>query len=142
MSDFEKVLADHAEEINRSNAKSKLSFGTKSSPTPKRKRNLQWSAVGAVVFGAWAYTGFMGPITLLNGMFAKEECVRLANENKSRFFNEGQTIKAVDSWIKNGKWVVALGVFTEGKSAFTSRTCVVDGSHVRIVSLIEQGFWQ
>jgi hypothetical protein len=102
-----------------------------------KKRNCIIAGIG--VLAGWAYLGFMSPITLLNGSYAKEECVRLATDNnKSK-----RIIKPMEMHAKNGKWVVELGYYdNEDDNSYWPRVCVVDSSTVKIVSLFESNLWR
>jgi hypothetical protein len=106
----------------------------------RRLKTTNFLIAGALLFGAWAYTGFMGPDTLLNGLTAKSECVDFAK--RKNVFKEGHEIKAVGMRIRSGKWVYDLVANAPGSKELESRTCVVDGNTIRIVSLLESGFWR
>jgi hypothetical protein len=92
--------------------------------------------------GAWAYFGFPSPDTLLNWPVANDECVKFAKDNQAKLFFTSGDIRAVDSWIKNGKIVVELGAFQGNGTTYMPRLCVVGGGTIQIVSLLEAGAWR
>src|SRR5262245_42677944 len=107
------------------------------------KRNMQCILMGVGLFGLWAWSGFMSPITLLSGLDASGECVRFAEQHKDElaFFGKNK-VKAMETWTKNGKFVVELGFFEEGKSTYFPRICVVGNGYVQIVSVFENNAWR
>jgi hypothetical protein len=108
---------------------------------PKGVRGL---AVLAAIFGLWAYFGFPSPDTLIEWPSAKQDCVDFAEKHKSDLFfdSAGKPIKAVDSWLKNGKVVVEVGAFTDSDATFMPRLCVVGGGTIQIVSILENAAWR
>jgi hypothetical protein len=110
-----------------------------SGPTPRTEKRIYLGVVAAAL-GAWAFTGFMGPDTLVNGFFTHSECVRFAKEKNVFVFDD--SIQAVNFRTRGGKWVVDLIAHTPGKKEIKSRTCVVDGNTIQIVSLLQEGFWR
>jgi hypothetical protein len=72
-----------------------------------------------------------------------EDCVQFAEKHKEDlFFGRGQTIRAVNSWIKNGKVVVEVGAFKDDDSSYIPRICVIGGGTIQIVSILESGAWR
>jgi hypothetical protein len=96
--------------------------------------------IGAVAFALWAYTGFMGPSALLNGTMASSECIKFAKEKD--VFKNGDMIDAVNLRIRNGAWVYDLHAHAPGSKSLEARTCVVDGNSIRLLGLLEAGFWR
>jgi zinc-ribbon domain len=96
-----------------------------------------------LIFGAWAYFGFPSPDTLANWPDAKQSCVEFAEKHKADlFFGGDKKIRAVDSWLKNGRVVVEIGAFNEGSESYTPRLCVIGGGSIQIVSILEMGAWR
>jgi hypothetical protein len=101
--------------------------------------------LGLLAFGWWAYLGFPSPDTLTHWSSAERECVEFAEKNKEKLFfgNSAQVIKAVSSWMKNGKMVVEIGAFQNASdTTYSPRICVIGGSSIQIVSIIESGVWR
>jgi hypothetical protein len=99
---------------------------------------------GIIIIAAWAYFGFPSPDTLLHLSDAKAECVKFAEDNKAKMFfgEDGNTIKAVDMWMKNGKVVVEVGSFSGTSTSYMPRLCVVGGGNIQIVSVLENAAWR
>ncbi len=93
--------------------------------------------------GVWAYFGFPSPETLMNWPSAKQECVDFAEKHKAELFfaSAGKNIRAVNSWMKNGKIVVEVGAFQD-ETTYFPRICVIGGSSIQIVSILESGAWR
>lgn len=96
-----------------------------------------------IAFGVWAYFGFPSPNTLMNWPSAEQDCVKFAEEHKGElFFISGSKIRAVSSWMKNGKIVVEIGAFRGDEATYFPRICVVGGGTIQIVSVLESGAWR
>jgi hypothetical protein len=102
--------------------------------------NLAPFALLGVLLAAWAYTGFMGPTTLLSGMFANEQCVRFAKERV--FTDPTLAVRATNLRIRNNSWVVTVIAAHAGSKDLSSRICVVDGETITLPSIFESGFWR
>jgi hypothetical protein len=105
-----------------------------------------WLIVAAI-FAAWAYFGFPSPDTLSHLSTAQDECVKFAEKNKEKLFftllgEPRSEIKAMSSWMKNGRVVVELGAFKFGDQSYTPRICVVGGGSIQIVSILENNAWR
>jgi hypothetical protein len=98
----------------------------------------------AILLGAWAYFGFPSPDTLLAWSNASDECVKFAKENRDKIFfgQDSDEIKAVSSWLKNGKVVVQVGAFEPNATSYTPRLCVLGGGQIEIVSILENSAWR
>jgi hypothetical protein len=96
--------------------------------------------IGLIAFAGWAYTGFMGPATLINGVAAESECVDFAK--RKDVFPSDHEITTTDFRIRSSKWVVTLIAKAPGSRDVKSRTCVVDGGYVEITSILTEGFWR
>jgi hypothetical protein len=101
-----------------------------------------WTVVIVGTALTWAYFGFPSPDTLFRLSGAKDECVKFAEENRSRLFVNPGTIRALDQWMKNGKIVVELGAFEPNSNSYTPRLCVLGGGRVQIVSIFENNAWR
>ena len=101
------------------------------------------TVIALVAFGTWFYFGFPSPEVLLFESSARDQCVKLAEKSRFQVFftDNGEKIRAVDSWIKNGKRVVQIGLF-QTETTYIPRLCIVDRSTVQIVPLAEQGLWR
>jgi len=104
------------------------------------KRN--WLIALGVLGAAWAYTGFMGPMTLLNGTMASNECVSFAKKKNVLSGN----VYATNLRIRHSSWVVDVIGQSDGygyrKGNIESRTCVVDGEFIKLVGLLEAPMWR
>jgi hypothetical protein len=105
-----------------------------------RSIGLRPILIGAVAFGAWAFTGFMSPGTLINGLVIHSECVDFAK--RKDVFPSGDKVEAVNLRMRGGNFVVDLIAHPAGKTELQSRTCVMNSSSIRIVSMLESGFWR
>ena len=107
-------------------------------------KSFRWKrlVIPAALVAGWAYLGFPSPETLSHYSSAKNECVEFAEKNRDKLFQNGRTIKAVDSWFKNGKIVVELGAFDSGSTSYMPRICLVGGGSIQIVSMFEAGSWR
>jgi len=105
-----------------------------------RKRN--WLITGAVVLAAWAWTGFMGPGTMLNGIVAADECIRFAKEREVFKYGDFKVSDARNLRIRHSSWVVDVFAVGPDKKALESRTCVVDGDTIKITSMLENWYWR
>lgn len=92
--------------------------------------------------GYWIAKGTPNPTLFFAGSSAKEECLRLANENKgsSIMFNSNE-ITANDTWLKDGKRVVQLLQMNDN-NGMNQIMCVYGNGMVQIPSLFEQGRWR
>jgi hypothetical protein len=105
-------------------------------------RQLNWRNIGIAggLLAAWAYTGFMGPGTLMNGFIAKSECVRFAKEKNMA--PAGDIVEAWNLRIRNGKWVADVVGRSNSTKDLSSRVCVVDADSIVLPSLFENPFWR
>src|SRR6266699_2913501 len=108
-------------------------------PRDRSSRRWRLALVGAALFGAWAFTGFMNPETLLRFGVIHAACVDFAKE-KNVFPSSGNRIWAANLRMRNGNWVVDL-IAQEypDKPELDARTCVVNSNTIRIVSMLESG---
>jgi hypothetical protein len=104
----------------------------------------RWLIVVAVLGGAWAYSGFPSPDALLELFSAKQDCVAFAQKHKSKlFFGSGdKPIKALSSWLKNGRVVVEIAEFNSDDDTYVPRLCVIGGGTIQIVSVLENAAWR
>jgi hypothetical protein len=104
------------------------------------RRNL--IIVGLLAFAGWAYTGFMAPTLLLEGLLGnvKSQCVEFAQEKN--VFPSNYEVRAADLRIKNSKWVVDLNAHAPGSKELKSRTCVRSSGSIEITSILMEGFWR
>jgi hypothetical protein len=107
-------------------------------------RSVRGLVFVAALFGLWAYFGFPSPVTLAEWPSAKQDCVDFAEKHKSELFfdSASKPIKAVDSWLKNGKVVVEIGAFDDTDATYMPRLCVVGGDRIQIVSILENAAWR
>ena len=95
-----------------------------------------------IAAGYWIAKGTPNPALFFAGSAAKEECLRLANENKgSSFMFNSNEITANDTWLKDGKRVVQL-LQKDDDRGMNQIMCVYGNGMVQIPSLIEQGRWR
>ncbi len=114
-----------------------------SKPKSKGNTKAQWIVLGVALAG-WAYTGFMGPGTLLSGFTAVEQCIDFVERNQSKIgygYSKPEKIFAVEKRIRHGKWVVELGFREEGKSSFRSRVCTIGGGYITLESMLDTHHW-
>ncbi|MDB5596223.1 MAG: hypothetical protein JWM36_3184 [Hyphomicrobiales bacterium] len=107
------------------------------------KSSKGWLIALAIPLAYWGYSGFPSPGTLIHYWTdASSECVKFAEANRDKLFAGKSKIKAMESWLKNGKAVVELGGYNEGEDKYTPRLCVVGGGSIQIVSVFENGTWR
>ena len=92
--------------------------------------------------GYWISLGTPNPILFFAGDSAKQECLRLANENKDSlfFFNNG-AIRANNTWLKDGKRVVQL-LQEDDDDGINQTMCIYGNDMVQIPGMLEQGKWR
>ena len=67
----------------------------------------------------------------------------IANKNKdSSFLFNNKTIRANDSWLKDGKRVVQLLQDTDDGDGIRQIMCIYGNGMVQIPSMLEQGKWR
>lgn len=105
-------------------------------------KNYVWY-VGVVLIAVayWISKGTPNPALFFAGSAAKEECLRLAEENKGSMFLIGNgELEANNTWIKDGKRVVQL--IQESSGGMSQIMCLYGNGMVSIPSALEQGRWQ
>ena len=102
-------------------------------------RNLAPFIVVGLTIAAWAYTGFMGPSALIAGTTVYDDCVEFAQD---RNVFDGMNVRAINLRIRHSGFVVDLIANKEGDKNLKSRTCVSHGTTIKIVSMLEAGFWR
>ena len=108
----------------------------------KITKNYIWYLVVLIVAaGYWISKGTPSPSLFFAADSAKQECLRLANENKgtSLLFNN-ETIKAHDTWLKDGRRVVQL--LQKDGDGIKQIMCIYGNGMVQIPSLLDQGKWR
>ena len=106
------------------------------------KNYLWYLMVLIIVAGYWISKGTPNPALFFTASNAKEECLRLAKENKgSSFMFNNNEITANDTWLKDGKRVVQL-LQKNDDQGMNQIMCIVGNDMVQIPSLIEQGRWR
>jgi hypothetical protein len=95
--------------------------------------------VGGLV-AAWAYTGFMNPSNLMNGLTTGEDCIKFAKERDAT--PAGDVIEARDLRIRNGKWVVDVTGSSPPSKELHSRVCVRSSDTIMIPSIFEEPLWR
>lgn len=120
--------------VDRSNHKFKRSR--------KITDNYGWYLVVLIVAaGYWISKGAPNPSLFFSADSAKKECLRLANENKGKMFIiKNETIKANDTWLKDGRRVVQL-LQNDGEG-MNQIMCIYGNGMVQIPSLLDQGKWR
>jgi len=108
----------------------------------KITKNYIWYIVVLIIAaGYWMSKGTPNPSLFFAGDSAKKECLRLANENKdSMFFFNNETIKANDTWLKDGKRVVQL--LQDDDDGINQIMCIYGNGMVEIPSMLNQGKWR
>ena len=105
------------------------------------KSYLWYLMVLVIGGGYWIAKGTPEPALFFSGNVAKEECLRLANENKDNsFLFKNGDIKANKSWIKDGKRVVQLT--QKDGDTINMIMCLYGDEMVQIPSVLEQGRWR
>jgi len=101
-----------------------------------------WYLVILVLAGGyWISLGTPNPMLFFSGDWAKEECLALANKNKgSSFLFNNETIKANNTWIKDGKLVVQL--LQDDDDGINQIMCIYGNDMVQIPSMLDQGKWR
>ena len=109
-------------------------------PKDKTPRNIVVVGFLVLLLIGWAWTGFMGPSALVNGIGAADECVKFAKEKD--VFQKNDQIRAVNMRIRSASWVYDLLAHEPDKTELRSRVCVVNGDAISIPSILEQGFYR
>jgi len=136
---------DHAERIEQVDSQavgpaSTNPSGPASGWTSSRK---SLAVIAAVALGYWALKGFPSPDTLAHYWFdAENECAQFADKHKAKLFFGKSNVKAMGSWLKNGKVVVEVAGYNEGEDTYTSRICTIGDGSIQIVSILESGAWR
>ena len=109
----------------------------------KITKNYIWYLVVLIIAaGYWISIGTPNPTLFFAGDSAKQECLSLANKNKdSLFFFNNETIRANDTWLKDGKRVVQLLQDDDG-DGMKQIMCIYGNGMVQIPSLLDQGKWR
>ena len=110
--------------------------------TKQIKSNGLFSRLLYSGYGLISGSPHLGPS--LNGP-ARSKTALISPENtgiNSSSNSPNKPIRAVDSWVKNGKVVVELGAFANDDTSFMPRLCVVGGGTIQIVSVLENGAWR
>jgi hypothetical protein len=105
-------------------------------------RNYLWFLFLFMLLVAyWIAKGTPSPELIFASSRAKEECVRLADENQgSMMILANVDVVANDTWLKDGKRVVQL-TQTDGGQIRTIM-CLYGNGMVAIPSMLEQGRWR
>lgn len=108
----------------------------------KITKNYLWYLVLLIIAAVyWIAKGAPNPALFFTGNTAKEECLRLANENKAKlFFFNGNEITANDTWLKDGKRVVQM--LQKDEDGMRQIMCLYGNGMVQIPSALEQGRWR
>ena len=108
----------------------------------KITKNYIWYLVVLIIAaGYWISLGTPNPSLFFAADSAKQECLRLANKNKdSLFFFNNETIRANDTWLKDGKRVVQL--LQDDDDGINQIMCIYGNDMVQIPSMLEQGKWR
>lgn len=94
-----------------------------------------------ILAGYWISKGAPDPILIFTEDSAKEECLRLANENKGKsIMLSKDPIEARNTWLKDGKRVVQL-IQTKDED-IKQILCIYGNGLVQIPSLLEQMRWR
>lgn len=96
-----------------------------------------------VVLGAGAYwisVGTPSPDLVFAPSLAKEECVRLAEENREHPLIGDGEISTGASWLKDSLRVVQLIIEDGGDTTYP--VCVFGRGMVQIPSMLEQSRWR
>jgi hypothetical protein len=106
------------------------------------KTFIWWLVVLIVAAGYWISKGTPNPVLFFTANSAKQECLRLANENKGTvlFLDDNETINANDTWLKDGKRVVQL--LQKDGDGMNQIMCIYGNGMVEIPSILEQGRWR
>ena len=105
------------------------------------KKYLVWGGVAMLMVLYWIAKGTPNPVLFFSGGVAKDQCLRLAEENKGENFLVGSgDIRANDTWIKDGKRVVQL--IQENSDGMRQIMCLYGNGMVSIPSILEQGRWR
>jgi hypothetical protein len=105
-------------------------------------RNYLWFLVLVLLaVGYWISKGTPSVDLIFSDSLARDECVRLANENKgSMMILADVDIIANDSWLKDGKRVVQLT--QTNNDGIRTIMCLYGNGMVSIPSMLEQGRWR
>ena len=105
------------------------------------KKYIWQILVVLLITGYWISKGTPNPSLFFATNTAKNECLKLANENlDSLLFSGTGKIEARKSWLKGGKRVVQL--IQENDKNIRQIMCVYGNGVVQIPSLFEQGRWR
>ena len=108
-----------------------------------RKMNgIKSTVIACTLFLLWGQAGFPNPVTALNTIAgetnARDACVAFV-EKRNMFPNK--KIKTGDTWMKHSKRVIEIIASTPAGKSLESRLCVVGGSMIQVVSVLQEGFW-
>ena len=107
------------------------------------KKYIWFLFVLVIAAGYWISKGAPNPSLFFAEDSAKKECLSLANKNKdSSFLFNNKTIRANDSWLKDGKRVVQLLQDTDDGDGIRQIMCIYGNGMVQIPSMLEQGKWR
>jgi len=107
------------------------------------KKYIWFLFVLVIAAGYWISKGTPNPSLFFAEDSAKKECLSLANKNKdSSFLFNNKTIRANDSWLKDGKRVVQLLQDTDDGDGIRQIMCIYGNGMVQIPSMLEQGKWR
>lgn len=110
-------------------------------PDRSPKKYIWYAGVAAIAVAYWIVKGTPEPSLFFAGSSAKENCLRLAEENKGKMFLIGNgDITANDTWVKDGKRVVQL--LQESPDGMRQIMCLYGNGMVSIPSALEQGRWR
>ena len=108
----------------------------------KITKNYIWYLVVLIIAaGYWMSKGTPNPTLFFAGDLAKKECLRLANENKDSWLFNNETIRANDTWLKDGKRVVQL-LQDDDDDGINQIMCIYGNDMVQIPGAFEQGKWR
>ena len=94
-----------------------------------------------IAAGYWISIGTPNPTLFFAEDLAKKECLRLANENKDSWLFNNETIRANDTWLKDGKRVVQL-LQDDDDDGINQIMCIYGNDMVQIPGRFEQGKWR
>lgn len=122
-------------------SKANNAVGTYEIPGSSLKSFMLYVGVALIAVVYWTSKGTPNPALFFAGSAAKEECLRLAGENKGSIFLIGSgDLEANNTWIKDGKRVVQL--VQESPGGMRQIMCLYGNGMVSIPSALEQGRWQ
>ena len=126
------------------NSKEKLELQKKlrnSKGSEKITKTYIWFLIVLIIAaGYWISLGTPNPSLFFAADSAKQDCLRLANENKGSFVFNNETIRANDTWLKDGKRVVQL--LQDDDDGINQIMCIYGNDMVSIPSMLEQGKWR